>query len=159
MVVPDGAAHTVVDKKTSIQLYGINKWANENDVDLLIHIHFNDSGRPNMNVPGQHQGFSLYIPEFQLPNAKTSAAIGQYVFRELKKNVKPEIPNPSENQSLIALGASGTLTKPSMLIEYAYMYEKPLRNRETRGEFLTALARSTVQGLREYLASGDELAQ
>lgn len=150
-IVSDIASHTSVDKKTAIQLYGINKWANEHDVDLLLHIHFNDSGRPNRAQPGSSHGFTLYIPESQLANSARSRDIARPIFASLKELLTPEVNAIVEDQSLIALGASGTLTKPSILIEYAYIYERPLREEVTRKAFVQSLAEKTAAGIETYL--------
>jgi N-acetylmuramoyl-L-alanine amidase len=152
-VVPDIAYHKEVDHKTAVELYGINKWVNENAVDLVVHIHFNDSGRSNYNLPGPYHGFSLYVPESQLPNASLSWAIAKPVFAELKRILTPEVGSIVGDQSLIAVGASGTLTKPAMLIEYGYIYEKPLRDAASRAVAVAQMARFTVAGIRDYLAA------
>lgn len=156
VVVPDKAFHSSVDKKTAIQLYGVNKWSDENGVDVVLHLHFNDSERPNMNLPGTFQGFTIFIPEKQLINASTSRLVAENIYEELDKILIPEIINNQkdsliEDQSLIALGAAGTLTKPAMLIEYGYIYEKPLRAEPERDAFIDLLAEYTAAGIKKYV--------
>lgn len=143
--VPDMATHSEVDKKTSVQLYGINKWVNENDIDLTLHIHFNGSGDRS------HSGFTVFIPESQHVNSTTSRAIAQYIYDELKTSFTPESDLPLlEDQSLIALGASDTLEKPAVLIEYAYIYETMLQKPTEREKTLTEMAARTVAGILAY---------
>ncbi len=143
--VPDMADHSEVDKRTSVQLYGINKWANENDIDLVLHIHFNGSGDRS------HTGFTVFIPESQHVNSTTSRAIAQYIYDELKTTFTPESSLPLlEDQSLIALGASDTLEKPAVLIEYAYIYETMLQEPAQREKTLTDMAARTVAGILAY---------
>jgi N-acetylmuramoyl-L-alanine amidase len=154
-VVPDMGEHTLASQKTAIELYGINKWANENSVDLIIHLHFNNSKRKNIALPGLHSGFDMFIPERQSVNAVTSRIIAEDVYNELKKKFNPEAPgyynSLFEDQSLIALGASGTLTKPAILIEYGYIYEKILQTDANRKNTLAQMAEQTVAGIQDYL--------
>jgi N-acetylmuramoyl-L-alanine amidase len=148
--VPDMALHSNVTPEVSVKLYGMNKWANENNIDLVVNLHFNDSIRPNMNFPGQFRGFTIFIPENQMKNSAASRLAAQDVFNELKKVEPPELDNLLEDQSLIALGASGTLNPPSMLIEYAYIYEKELLSETERGKTLDQMAQQTVLGIEDY---------
>lgn len=157
-VIPDMAIHSTVDQKTAIELYGINKWADENNVDLIIHLHFNSSLRKNMNLPGTYHGFDMFIPENQRVNSATSRVIAENIYKELQKKFNPESTNSNHNslfedQSLIALGASDTLTKPAILIEYGYIYEKMLQNTTTQKQALEQMAEQTVSGIQDYLNS------
>jgi len=52
--------HNSVSKNTSIILYGINKWANENKIDAVVHIHFNDIPRSTVWKIGKEKGFVVY---------------------------------------------------------------------------------------------------
>jgi N-acetylmuramoyl-L-alanine amidase len=156
-IVPDMGEHTVVGPTATIELYGINKWANESDVDLIIHLHFNNSTRKNVKLPGPRHGFVMYIPQKQNVNAATSREVAQYIYNELKKKLSPEAPgyynSLFEDQSLIALGASNTLTKPSMLIEYEYIYDKVLQDKTSRDKALEQMAEQTVAGIQDYVNS------
>ena len=157
-VVPDMASHSEVDSKSSLELYGINKWADDNDVDLVIHLHFNNTERADMNEPGSLHGFTMFIPDSQRENSTTSRAIAKDIFTELKKDFSPEIVNNDpdgliEDQSLIALGASNTLTKPAMLIEYGYVYEEDLWTPSDREKTLSEMATETVAGIIDYVNS------
>jgi len=157
-VVPDAGEHTLATKNTAIELYGVNKWANENNVDLVIHLHFNNSTRRNVKLPGPRSGFDMYIPEKQSVNAPISRTIAEDIYNELKKKFTPEAPgyynSLFEDQSLIAVGASNTLTKPALLVEYGYIYEKILQNGATnRKNALEQMAEYTVAGIQDYVNS------
>jgi N-acetylmuramoyl-L-alanine amidase len=156
-VVPDMGEHTLASKKTAIELYGINKWADENKVDLIIHLHFNNSNRKNISLPGSHSGFDMFIPEKQSVNATTSRTIGEDIYKELEKKFHPEAPgyfnSLFEDQSLIALGAFKTLTKPAVLIEYGYIYDKILQTDTSRKQALEHMAEQTVAGIQDYMNS------
>ena len=155
--VPDMADHTDADATTSVELYGINKWAGENGIDLVIHLHLNDSGRKNMNQPGYYKGFTMFIPEKQMANATASRAIATDIYSDLKKDFTPETVSGRkdslfEDQSLIAIGASGTLTKPAILIEYGYIYDKIFSTDALREKSYSDMAAQTVAGIRDYIA-------
>jgi N-acetylmuramoyl-L-alanine amidase len=156
-VVPDMGEHTLATPRTAVELYGINKWADENNVDLVIHLHFNNSNRRNIKLPGPHKGFDMFIPEKQSVNAPTSRIIAEDIYNELKKKFSPEAPgyynSLFEDQSLIALGASNTLSKPSVLIEYGYIYEKMLQTEAGRKQALGQMAEQTVAGIQDYIDS------
>ena len=157
-VIPDSATHTTADQTTAIELYGINKWADENNVDLVIHLHFNSSPRKNPNLPGSYHGFDMFIPDAQRVNSATSRVIAQDIYDQLGKKFAPESQDGAykslyEDQSLIALGASNTLAKPAILVEYAYLYEKMLQTSTKRTAALEQMAEQTVAGIQEYVAS------
>lgn len=153
-VVPSAGEHTLASPKTAVQLYGINKWANENKVDLIIHLHFNNNTRKKVKLPGKRHGFNMYIPEKQSVNAAVSRTIAENIYKELEKKFSPEAPGAYnslfEDQSLIALGAFNTLTKPAILIEYAYIYEKVFQTKTSQKKELEQMAEQTVIGIRDY---------
>lgn len=154
-IIHDAATHSTVDQKTAIELYGINKWADENDVNLIVHLHFNSSPRKNMNLPGPYHGFNIFIPEKQRVNNATSRNIAERIYKELEKKFTPETSGNNysslfEDQGLIALGASDTLTKPAILIEYAYVYEKMLIINTSQKQAIEQMAEQTVLGIQNY---------
>ncbi len=151
VVVP----HNFATEDVAFRLYGINKWANENDIDLILHIHFNDTPRKKLSMPGAYTGFSVYIPEKQFPNARASREVGKEVFTAIKRyypvsNLPLENIGLVEDQELIALGANASLTKPSILIEYGYIYEPQYKSPSTRAVVFEALAFHTLRGLNTY---------
>ena len=80
------------------------------------------------------------------------------IYSELVKILKPEIAGKRltsiyEDQSLIALGASGTLTQPSVLIEYGYIYDKMFTNEKLRTKNINDIAEKTSDAIIEYYNS------
>ncbi len=127
--VKEDVPHNNANERTSVILYGINRWANENKIDAIIHIHFNDYPRPNAWTKGEYKGFVIYMPDDQLLNAKGSAGLAQKIFTQMRKKYAtstypPEAGGLVKDQSLIALGSNFTLqpTVRSVLIEYGYIY-------------------------------------
>ena len=150
--------HVNADQATAIKLYGINKWADENNVDLVIHLHFNNNSRKKLTTPGPYKGFDIFIPEAQRVNAPPSKTIATDIYTQLEKKFIPEqhtkpLGSLYEDQSLIALGAANTLTKPAILIEYGYIYEKILQTAEGRKNATEQMAEQTVAGIQEYVTS------
>jgi N-acetylmuramoyl-L-alanine amidase len=100
----------------------------------------------------------MFIPDKQNADATTSRNIAEDIYNELQKKFIPEAPGNYnslfEDQSLIALGASGTLDKPAILIEYAYIYEKLIQTKEAnRQKVLEQMAEQTVAGIQDYINS------
>lgn len=143
------------------RLYGINKWANENNVDLILHIHFNDyPGRPAGKV-GKYSGFTIYIPDEQLQNGKTSQVIAPYIFSRLftyipVSDLGGESGGITRDLELIAIGSNNTLVAPSLLIEYSYMYEPHLREIDLRETFLKEYAKYTYEGVKNFFEKRNE---
>ena len=149
--------HLVVSQDMSIKLYGINKWADENNIDAVIHIHFNDYPRKNKWTIGKYAGFAIYIPEGQMVNSYDSGQLAANIFTELKKKYTTstygkELGGLIPDQTLIALGSNGTLllSVRSVLIEYGYIYEKKFRNYNTRHQAYKDMAALTAQGIKNY---------
>src|ERR1035437_9658554 len=81
----DSVAHNTVTENGAIILYGINKWADENKMDAVIHIHFNDYPRPTKWTMGKYRGFTIYMPEAQMINSKDSVDLAKTIFTQLRK--------------------------------------------------------------------------
>ena len=145
--------HNFAPTEVAIRLYGINRWANDHGVDLTLHIHFNDySGR--RGIP-KYRGFSIYIPERQLPNARASRDLAEAIQLELKavmsvSNFPGEVGSPIEDQELIAVGANGSRLSASFLVEYGYIYEPQFTNLTRRAKTLNILAQRTADGIKNY---------
>lgn len=146
--------HNNASEDVAIKLYGLNKWANENKMDAVIHVHFNDYPRPDKWTVGKYKGFAIYIPEGQMVNAKASSKLAGKIFTQLKKkyatSTYPEEKGGLvEDQSLIALGSNGTLlsTVRSILIEYGYIYRFKAKNLESN---YTNMANLTSTGIKNY---------
>lgn len=151
----DGVLHNKAALGVVLRLYAINQWANENDFQLVLHLHFNDFGgrtRQNMN---QYSGFALYIPDGQYSNAKASYAVAESLFAELssifqKSNLPKENAGIVPDQSLIAIGAYNTLNAASILVEYAYIYEAHLRTPVGRKASIERYADLTFRGVERF---------
>jgi N-acetylmuramoyl-L-alanine amidase len=155
-----GVVHNVVNAETAIELYGINKWANENKINAVINVHFNDYPRPTKWTIGVYKGFAIYLPDKQMVNASGSAKLAKSIFTQLSKKYisstyKLEKGGLVSDEKLISLGASGTLNKEenSVLIEYGYIYEKIFRNSITRHRAYTTMAGLTATGIKNYFTS------
>ena len=149
--------HNSVSQEVAIDLYGINKWANENKMDMVLHVHFNDYPRPNNLTIGKYKGFVIYMPETQMPNSETSQKLAKNIYNQLiKKYNTSTLPEEKDGlipeQNLIALGAKDTLISSvrSVLIEYGYIYEKKFRKSSTRVQAFKDMANLTIVGIKNY---------
>jgi len=158
--------HATAPDDVALRIYGMTKWSNENNVDLEIHIHFNDYPGHGESTPGKYSGFAVYVPVAQYQNSTTTHAIADAVFKRLAKyNPVSDLPAESvgvvDDPELIALGANDTADAASMLIEYSYIYEPQLDNPATRDQFIKDLAYQTYLGLEDFFdpAKGASLAR
>src|ERR1035437_4299484 len=78
-----GAPHMNASSDVALRLYGFNKWANENNIDAMIHIHFNDYPRSSVWQVGKYKGFVVYKPEAQMLNAKISSILASNIWNQL----------------------------------------------------------------------------
>ncbi len=147
--------HNVATPNMAVRLYGINKWADENKIDAVIHIHFNDYPRENKWIKGIYKGFNIYMPEGQMVNSVESIKLAKKIFLQISKKYIPstyekEMGGLTPDQSLIALGSNGTLLESvrSVLIEYGYIYR--FGNSLVRHQMYTNMANLTVAGLKNY---------
>lgn len=154
----ENVPHNTVSEDVSFKLYGINKWANENKIDAVIHIHFNDYPRKTKWTMGKHKGFAIYMPDGQFPNAKESAQLAGNIFMQLSKKYitstyEKELDGLVSDQKLIALGANGTLDKNirSVLIEYGYIYR--FGNSFMRHKMYKSMADLTAKGIKNCFTS------
>lgn len=151
--------HNAAPTEAAFRLYGMNRWANENEMDIVIHIHFNDYPGRTRTARGKYSGFAIYIPERQYSNAKGSNSVARSIHKRLA-TLYPESDLPKENtglvedQELIALGSNNTLDGASMLIEYGYIYEPTLSNPDTRNVVLEDLAFQTYLGITDFFGAG-----
>lgn len=147
--------HNPAADNTSKLLYGINKWANDNNVDIVLHLHFNDYPGRKYDAPGKYKGFAIYIPDDQLPNHKASLELARAIRKELKKiqtesNFKQEKDIIIEDQQLIAIGANASRDGVSILLEYGYIYEPEFYDKEIRPYALRDAALATYQGVKNF---------
>ncbi len=154
---PQEVHHVNANQHTSDVLYGINKWANDNKMDLVLHIHFNDYPRDTKWEVGKYRGIAMYVPDSQMANALESKNVAQriwdklrtkYVASDYPKEVNGIIPDPG----LIAVGTKETLDAGvrSVLVEYGYIYGKIFRKSSTRHKAYKDMARLTAKGIEKY---------
>ncbi|HEY4513116.1 MAG TPA: N-acetylmuramoyl-L-alanine amidase [Candidatus Paceibacterota bacterium] len=153
----ESVPHNAVSADTAVVLYGINKWANENKMDAVIHVHFNDYPRPSKWTIGKHKGFAVYFPDSELENWMESSQLAADIFTQLRKKYATstygkELGGLVPDQKLIALGSNGTLLKSvrSVLVEYGYIYEKKFRTSSPRIQAYNSMANLTTTGIKKY---------
>ena len=147
--------HNFAPAEGAIRLYGINKWANDHDIDIVIHIHFNDYPGRKKTAPGRYSGFAIYVPERQYSNAKGSESVAASIRKRLASMYPPSnLPKEDmgiiEDQELIALGSRNTLDSASVLIEYGYIYEPAFSRPDTRAALTDDLALQTYLGIMDF---------
>ena len=150
--------HNVAPAKVATHLFGITKWANENNIDITIHIHFNDVPGHDRNSPGKNTGFTIYVPEKQYSNSTTTKAVAETIFKRLAKyNPVSDLAGESEGiveePDLIAVGVNNTSDAASLLIEYGYIYEPQFNNPATQALAIQDLAYQTYLGLEDFFGS------
>jgi len=150
--------HNTVPTNVALRLYGITKWANENIIDVVVHIHLNDFPDHKTGVPGKYTGFSIYVPVGQYANSTTTKVVAESVFKRLSNdyavsNLPGESSGVVDEPDLIAIGANNTADAASMLIEYGYIYEPKFRTAAKRSTTLKAMAKDTYLGLLDFFSS------
>ncbi len=154
--------HNTARTDVALRLYGINKWGNENAIDIAIHIHFNDYPRKAKSSPGVYTGLTVYVPESQYANSPTTKAVAETILKRLTKyNPISDLPVEDEGiveePDLIAIGAHNTSNAASMLIEYGYIYEPQFQDPEVRSKAIKDLAFQTYLGLQDFFGSGNDV--
>lgn len=154
-----GVIHNTAPQDVALRLYAINKWANENDIDIVLHVHFNDYPGRNKRAAGEYDGFSIYVPESQYSNSKGSKAVAESIFEKLNEAYpQSDFPREAagivEDQELIAVGAYNTLDAVGLLIEYGYIYEPMVAEPSLRDAVLTDLAFRTYRGVATFFNEG-----
>lgn len=147
--------HNSVDEGMANKLYGINKWANENKIDLVLHIHFNDTPERKKWGPGEYNGFVVYVPNRQFSNAGPSIELGKSILDRMNtyfavSDMPSETSGVVEDQKLIALGAMNTLNPAAVLVEYGYIYEPQIINSNVRPLYFKEVALQTVLGINNF---------
>lgn len=152
------AAHNEARSDVALRLYGVNKWASENDIDLVLHLHLNDETGHGTNAPGVYSGSAIYVPDSIYGNAKASKAIAEPIRERLNatnatSNFGLETKGIVEDRELIAIGANNTSDVPSILIEYGYIYEPRISGDGARAEVFTDYAFQTANGVKDFFGS------
>jgi peptidoglycan hydrolase-like protein with peptidoglycan-binding domain/N-acetylmuramoyl-L-alanine amidase len=156
----DQVDHAAAPTDSALRLYGINKWANENDIDLVVHLHLNDTTDHGPGGPSAYSGYAVYVPDSQFDNSKTSVALGEDIAGELShlsatSTLDIENKGVVEDQELIAIGANNTLSVPSVLVEYGYITEPRFQHAQTRALITKDYALATYRGIQDFF--GDRL--
>lgn len=156
----DQVDHTTVATDVALRLYGINKWANENDIDLILNLHINDAPDHGPNERGANSGFAIYIPDAQYGNGKASRPVAEALAARLddlsnKSTLRIENQGVVEDQELIAVGAYNTLRVPTTLIEYAYITEERFTRPELYDLVTSDYAHQTALGVRDFFGVGN----
>ncbi len=160
VVVPKQVPHANAPVIPMYRLYATNKWATEEGYDIVIHVHFNDEGNRPKDVVGLYRGYSVYVPDSQLPGWEDSRVLGNSIGKNLSKHFKVSTLSYESSRAnkygvipdlrLIALGSNKTAAMPRVLVEYAYLYESSLsesRIDKTTDRMMTA----TVSGIYDFL--------
>lgn len=146
--------HTDAPQEVAMRLYGIDKWSNENNIDIMLHIHFNDYPGHGADQ-GKYNGFAIYVPEKTYYNSTTTSALAETVFDRLAKyNPVSDLPGERggivPDQDLIAVGSYNSVDAASMLIEYGYIYEPQFSDPAVKDMAIKDLAYQTYLGLRDF---------
>ncbi len=147
--------HNNATATSSIQLYGINKWAGENDVDITLHLHLNDYVGHRANRTGEYDGFTIYVPDHQYSNAEASKAIAKAIAVRLNSyhatsTLPKEDTGVVEDQKLIAIGSNNSADNAALLIEYGYIYEPQFQEPSVRSVAFADYAYQTYLGLQDF---------
>lgn len=160
IIIEDQITHNDAPSDVAYRLYAINKWANENKYDLILHIHFNDYWPRSTGAAGEYGGFTVYMPDKALVNGAVSKPFADAIGSRLRKTWYPSnlpIEKEMANENgvvpdfkLIALGSNMTLSVPSILVEYSYIYES-LISPELFDFTSSVMAEATAIGIFEYV--------
>jgi hypothetical protein len=148
-------AHNSAPEEVADVLYGINRYANEEDFDIVLHVHFNDYLRKNKTTEGEYSGISIYVPASQFSNGSASYGLAETIFARLTKIFSPsthpvEQAGVIQDSELIAVGAFNSVDSVALLVEYGYLYEPQLVNENLRPVVLKELAYQTYIGLKTF---------
>jgi len=160
IIIPKQVPHGNASKIPLYRLYAINKWATEQDFDMVIHIHFNDEGSRYLTSPGKFSGYAVYVPDSNLLGAPASKELGTAIAKHLKRDFNLSNMSYEHNRSdehgvvsdikLIALGANKTIAIPRVLIEYSYIYE-PIVSLKKFPLTSDIMAAATDYGIHDFL--------
>lgn len=148
--------HNPAPGDMTLRLYGINRWVNEADFDLVVHVHFNDHANRGTKKVGKYTGFSIYAPGNQFENHGLSILLADSIYEEMKK-IRPVSDLPAEESGviethdLIALGSNESLNAGSVLVEYGYVYESIFTDPSLRKASLDYAAYATYAGIKNLL--------
>ena len=159
VIVPtEQVIHQTATPEIAYKLLATNMWTDEQGYNLVINVHFNDYGSRKISG-GIFDGYVVYVPDNTLPNHEPAKTVGTDIAKRLgdiwnASNASTELKKINsdgviEDSDLLALGSNETLQTPSILIEYAYIYE-PIISTRFFDLSSTAMAHATVLGLDDY---------
>ena len=152
--------HNTAPTNVATRLYGITKWANENNINLMVHLHLNDYPSHKKDVVGKYSGMVIYVPSKEYDNSVVTNNIAHTVFKRLSlynpiDNLPVESGGIIDDSELIAVGANNTSDVPSMLIEYNYIYEPQFLDKDIQSLVLKDLAYQTYLGLEDFFTNNN----
>lgn len=156
-VVTNDTDHNYASTLGVLQLYGVNHWANNHDIDAVLHIHFNDyPGRGNDNV-GEHTGFSLFTSLKTNDNFVESFRLAKQIERHMldyadRSTVLRESAGVLESE-LIAVGQANSVDAPAVLLELGFIYENKFVNPVSRQAHFDDYARAITNAVGNYFAA------
>ncbi|HTK05047.1 MAG TPA: peptidoglycan-binding protein [Candidatus Eisenbacteria bacterium] len=149
--------HNKAPNDVALRLYGVVTWANENDIDLMVHVHFDAVSR----WAGHRTGFAVYVPPPQYANGAPSKAVAGEILPRLSAfdpvsdlRVIKRLGGLVDDPQLIAVGKNDSAASASLLIEYAFMHELQLRTPAVRTAALDDMAYRTYLGLGDFFFDG-----
>lgn len=147
--------HHSTPTQAALQLYGINKWASDNNYDITLHLHLNDYAGRRLNRVGTYDGFTIYVPDHQYSNAEASKAVGEAIAIRLNAyHATSTLPKEDvgivPDQQLIAIGSNNSASNATLLIEYGYIYEPQFQNTSVRPVAVADYAYQTYLGLQDF---------
>lgn len=147
--------HNTAPEGPSVRLNGINKWSDENDIDIVLHLHINDYPRARTNEPGKYSGFAIYVPDPQYGNGAVSRALADKIYNRLARyyptsNLSGEQDGMVESAKLIAIGRDNSQSAASVLIEYGYIYEPLWVEDNLHNVAIKDVAAQTYAGLQDF---------
>jgi len=150
---PDQVSHTTTSPQASLQLFGINKYASDNNIEITLHLHINDYDRHTK--AGKYDGFAIYVPDRQYSNAEASKAIGDALAVGLNayhatSTLPKEDAGVVEDRELIATGSNNSADNAALLIEYGYIYEPQFQKPSVRAIAIEDYAYQTYLGLQDF---------
>ena len=153
-VVTNDTDHNYASKEATIQLYGINMWTTENEVDVVIHVHFNDYPGRVWNQVGTHTGFSLFTSLKTNDNFIESFRLAKLIEQEMlqyanRSTVEKESAGVLESE-LIAVGQANSVIVPAVLFEGGFIYEDKFTNPVQRKKEFTDYTQAIGQAIDRY---------
>ena len=155
---PRGVYHNVAPEQTAFELYALNQFANDNKIDIALHIHINDYPNHPKSSPGKHIGFTIYVPDKVFINSEASVALADYLRDQLSffmpiSTLPGEDTGVTLDRELIAIGSYGSRDDTALLIEYGYIYEPQFLVPQVRDLYFREVAYQTARAIKDFLAN------